>query len=583
MPEGAPRNFQGCVAEFLGPDIVNNPITQGMILGAEERERLDMPFTLDKLDKVLDKANMSSAPGIDGVSNKMIKKIWHWVRKPLLRYAECCFAKGKLTTTFKTACIRLIPKKGNTRLLKNWRPISLLSCYYKVISRVINTRLGTVIDKVTSRSQKAYNGKRHIHGVLINMAGNIAFCKERQVPGAIISIDQTKAFDSIYHGFCEVAYRFFGFGECFIGMMTTLGTGRNARVFLENGELSDEIKLDRGRPQGDSPSPRQYNIGEQVCLLKIELDPGIISVTDMQPLELPLPEHLAGAEVEVQLGTNKSEAFADDTNVTCKQDRNCVLALKNILINFSRISGLQCNLEKTCIVFIGPRNEAEIAAISQLGFTIVNSLKVLGCLVESDGINEETNFDTVIGKINQSAALWSRFNLSIKGRIAISKTMFVSHITYLGAILTPTPGQIKRMEDIIVNFVLRGTPFARDRLYAHPEKGGLGLVQIERMLTSLKCSWLERILRDGVNNTWRADLIVIGGHCFQNLREDSVHEFTNPLLQNIVQSYWIMALAWWKLNNNFMMAPLLRNPIFTRGRNPAGGFDNRAIDSTVVG
>ena len=202
----------------------------------------------------------------------------------------------------------------------------MLSCYYKVISRVINTRLGTVIDKVTSRSQKAYNGKRHIHEVLINMAGNIAYCKEKQVPVAIISIDQTKAFDSIYHGFCEDAYRFFGFGERFIGMMTTLGTGRNARVFLENGELSDEIKLDRGRPQGDSPSPRQYNIGEQVCLLKIELDPGIISVTDMQPLELPLPEHLAGAEAEVQLGTNKSEAFADDTNVTCKQDRNCVLA-----------------------------------------------------------------------------------------------------------------------------------------------------------------------------------------------------------------------------------------------------------------
>ena len=74
--EGAPRNFQGCVAEFLVPDIVNNPITQGMILGAEERERLDMPFTLE-LDKALDKANMSSASGIDRVSNKMIKKIWH--------------------------------------------------------------------------------------------------------------------------------------------------------------------------------------------------------------------------------------------------------------------------------------------------------------------------------------------------------------------------------------------------------------------------------------------------------------------------------------------------------------------------
>ena len=96
------------MAEFLGPDIVEHPIAKGMILCEVERQRLDMPITLEELDKARDKANMASAPGIDGVSNKMIKKIWHLVRTPLLRYAECCFAKGRLTSTFKTACIRLI-------------------------------------------------------------------------------------------------------------------------------------------------------------------------------------------------------------------------------------------------------------------------------------------------------------------------------------------------------------------------------------------------------------------------------------------------------------------------------------------
>ena len=80
--------------------------------------------------------------------------------------------------------------------------------------------------------------------------------------------------------------------------------------------------------------------------------------------------------------------------------------------------------------------------------------KILGCLVDSDGISGEANFDSVLGKINQSAALWSRFNLSIKGRIAISKTMFISQATYLGAVLVPTPSQLQQMEEKIVSFVL---------------------------------------------------------------------------------------------------------------------------------
>ena len=42
------------------------------ILCEVKRQRLDMPITLEELDKALDKANMASAPGIDGVSNKMI-------------------------------------------------------------------------------------------------------------------------------------------------------------------------------------------------------------------------------------------------------------------------------------------------------------------------------------------------------------------------------------------------------------------------------------------------------------------------------------------------------------------------------
>ena len=154
---------------------------------------------------------MRSAPGIDGVSNLFIKKIWPLMRVPLLRYAACCFVKGKLTNTFSTACVRLIPKKGDITQIKNWRPISLLSCYYKIVSRVINTRLGKVIDKITGRVQKAYSNNRYVHEVLINLTNSIRHCTENNVPGMLVSIDQKKAFDSILHSYCNDAFKFFWF------------------------------------------------------------------------------------------------------------------------------------------------------------------------------------------------------------------------------------------------------------------------------------------------------------------------------------------------------------------------------------
>jgi hypothetical protein len=73
-------------------------------------------------------------------------------------------------------------------------------------------------------------------------------------------------------------YRFYGFGEDFIKLLQTIGTGRNARVILDGGKYSREIDLDRGFAQGDGPSPRLYNIGEQILIFRLEYDPRIICI-----------------------------------------------------------------------------------------------------------------------------------------------------------------------------------------------------------------------------------------------------------------------------------------------------------------
>jgi hypothetical protein len=73
-------------------------------------------------------------------------------------------------------------------MIKNWRPISLLSCFYKVVSKAVNRRLDRVIDKLTSLNQKAYNKRPFIHEAVINTVETIRHCENNNVYRSCIAL-----------------------------------------------------------------------------------------------------------------------------------------------------------------------------------------------------------------------------------------------------------------------------------------------------------------------------------------------------------------------------------------------------------
>ena len=594
IPATAPIDLTGCIENFLG-DIVNHPAVRGCILDEVEKTRLEADITLDELDEAVRLCNSKSAPGIDGINNRFIKKFWSYFRIPLYDYVSVCMRKGSLTGTFSTALIRLIPKKGDTSQLKNWRPISLLSCFYKIVSKTINARLDTIINKVTSLAQKAYNRDRYIQEALINTIDTIRHCEINQVRGAILSIDQKKAFDSVFHLYMREVYKFFNFGPNFTNILETIGTGRTARIILENGKNSRIFDLERGFAQGDSPSPRNYNIGEQIVLFRLEFDPLISGVyvnfliprtVNNNIINAPLVEKAEqlGLRVDPELVHNnrKTSAFADDTNGALARNADNLRRIKKVLEDFGNISGLMTNVDKTTLMPIGCLDDPLEDDIIDLGFEVVNNINCLGLNINNRADNLTDHFVGKIAKIRQLIGSWSRYNLSLPGRIAISKTMLISQIGYIGCIISPTPNQLSEAQNLIDSFVNNGLTIAADRLYTKPSEGGLGLINLGTYIAALQCSWVKRCAVS-INDTWRWVLANSCNFCLDNLRYSKIDAAAHPILAYIALSFSKLQAKYWELNENFLSAPLVDNNFFLRAAAARRAPERGNVDRNLLG
>ncbi len=569
-------DYTNCIEDFLGDVVLSNPIVTNSKLTRAEHDLLEAPLTVDELDLSIEKCNVRSAPGIDGLNNYFIKKFWHLLRIPLLNYSNFCLVEGHLTTNFRSASIKLIPKKGDLTSIKNWRPISLLSNLYKILSRAINARLNSIVNRICSRAQKGFNSQRYTQEVLINVLETIRFCNTNGINGALVAVDMAKAFDTLSHHFLREVFRFFGMGPRIIEWLTLLGENRQACILLDNGTYSRNFSLGRGRAQGDNISPNTFNFAEQILIFKLELDPAFAGINrNFQiPPEMPINDssffmYESGGE------TSRNESLADDNTTLLLMTEFNLHHLRNILNNFGSISGLICNFDKTVVMPIGTPNAA---VKSYAGFSLCDSVKLLGMPINNELNNTDDIFISLGEKILNLTLFWSRFKLTLSGRIAILKTLLLPQINYLGCFLTPSRIVIDGLQRMLDAFALDNIPCAASRRYLPPEKGGLGLVHIGTFLMAQKCAWVNRAYKQTIDN-WRLTLKTLSPSFDTTLiRLVDVKQEENPIIFNLVEAYHVFTNCYTKIGRNFSVVPIFCNPFFVRSRH-----DNNLLDNLFFG
>ena len=133
----------------------------------------------------------------------------------LVDVLNTCYASGSLSLSQRRGVISLVFKRGDRLDARNWRPITLLKVDYKLASRVLADRLLKVFPVVVGKDQTCGVPVRFIGENVALLRDIVDYTSFFNVPAAVLSLDQEKAFDRVDWSFMLTTLSKMGFGPSF--------------------------------------------------------------------------------------------------------------------------------------------------------------------------------------------------------------------------------------------------------------------------------------------------------------------------------------------------------------------------------
>jgi hypothetical protein len=109
--------------------------------------------------------------------------------------------------------ITLIPKKDNADQVKDFRPISLVHSFAKLITKILASRLASRLNDLVSPNQNAFIKGRFIQDNFMLVQQTAKLFHQQRHPCLMIKLDITKAFDSVFWPFLIEVLQNLGFGQ----------------------------------------------------------------------------------------------------------------------------------------------------------------------------------------------------------------------------------------------------------------------------------------------------------------------------------------------------------------------------------
>jgi retron-type reverse transcriptase len=253
--------------------------------------------------------------------------------------------------------ITLIPKVPTPEGIGDYRPITLLNCMLKLITKLLADRLQKIVLKIVHKNQYGFLKGRTIQDCLAWAFEFLFQCETSRQEIILLKLDFAKAFDTIDHSAMLKIMKQMGFSEKWLGWIQTIfSTGKSA--VLLNGVPRRQFFCKRGVRQGDPLSPL-------IFVLAADLLQSAINKTFRSGLlRAPFSPDFGVDFPVIQ--------YADDTLIIMPADETQILLMKNILEQYANSTGLKINFYKSSLV---PINISTDSASDMAG--------ILGCKTAS--------------------------------------------------------------------------------------------------------------------------------------------------------------------------------------------------------
>ena len=443
---------------------------------------LDMPFSEDEVWKTISSLPSNKAPGPDGFTGKFYKMCWPIIKRDIMAAVSAVWSRkmGNFGV-LNSAYITLIPKKEDATNIKEYRPISLVHSFAKLITKLLANRLAGRLDQMITPNQSAFIKGRFILDNFMLVQHTLRYLHQQKQPRILLKLDITKAFDSVSWPFLLEVLQRLGFGPIWCDIISRLLATSSTQILL-NGCPGERIALRRGLRQGDPLSPMLFILVMDVLCRLIE-----------KASEEELLQPLARRALQ-----HRISLYADDVVIFLQPSASDIRITLDILQLFGEASGLRTNVQKSSVHPIQCLEEQRMILQNHIPCQISEfPCKYLGVPLSPHKLTN-AQVQPIVDRIADRLPGWKADLLTRAGRCTLVQFVLTSMMVYLLLAVDLPARALKSIDKIRRGFLWKGRKDVRGGhcLVAWPKVtrpwflGGLGISHLQHLGWSLRLRWL---------------------------------------------------------------------------------------------